>query len=121
MIATREQLKQWEDERAVKLMVGTMDTNRPIVYIETTPFSARISEKLRGIAYVIIVDKLPDYCSQVDELVDYATVFDSHAVLQKSRLGVDMINCSSNNQTKKRSHGWYRQFDKSSKKRNLRG
>jgi hypothetical protein len=121
MIATNEQLKQWEDERAVKLMVGTMDTKKPIVYIETTPFSARISGKLRGIAHVIIVDKLPDYCSQVDELVDYATKFDSYAVLQKSRLGVDMVNCSSNNQTRKRDHGWYREFDKSSKKRNLRG
>jgi hypothetical protein len=99
MITNNEQLKQWEDERAVKLMCGTMKRTKPVIYIETTPLSSRISEAIRV----------------------YATKFDSHAVLQKSRPGVDMVSCSSNKQTRKRSHGWYRQFDKGSKKRNLRG
>lgn len=127
MLTINEQLSQWEDDRIVELVVSSMSdsikNSKPVVYVVGSAMSGSIARALNniGIGQVFIVDKLPEYKPQVDELLDYGSMFEAPAILQKSRLGITLLDEISNNQVRNRNDGWYRQFEKNSRKRNLRG
>ena len=92
------------------------EATKPIVYVVSSGMAGNISQALLDSHQVIILDKIPEHPKQTDELLDYGPVFE----LRERGEAWDDLNKMSNNQPRNRDHGWYRQFDKSNKKRNFK-
>lgn len=117
-MSINEKLKQWEDRMVVDIM---REATKPIVYVVSSGVAGKLPQALIDARKVIILDKIPEHSRQIDEILDYGPVFEAHVEIKKRAEPIDDLRQMSNNQPRNREHGWYRQFDKNSKKRNKVG